>query len=683
MRKRLSHLRSALRLPGRQTATRALVAAVLAAAVVAQAVAALRPHVPLLLAATAASLAVEGVLHRWQRGMVSLFAKTHADITVRHVLRDLLLVLGLLRLTPEDEETAYTALVAGLLACYALHCAIQAASVLVRRTRTLPVVTRNIDASALRLTPAPPALLRRPGPRLLVHGLPATTGLLVTAATGEPRCAGFGIAMSLGLALMGLYDLLVRLLPSRRPAGEQEVLDWFDAWLAEYRPTVGLYFSGGVSSAYQANMWLEPLAELDGKPVIILRERFMMQKIAATDVPIVCLPKVSTLLRLEQSTLQVLIHPSNSGKTSQVLRIPTIKHTFVNHGESDKLSSCNPYAKAYDEVWVAGPAARERYAAAQVGVEDKDVVEIGRPQLEVVRPYEGPPAGTYTTVLYAPTWEGWDGNPGNTSVIEAGENIVRALLADPGVRLLYKPHPLTGSVDARAGAADLRIRELVRAANRERAGERPADDGELSRITRELDRLTTASFRVAADSVERMLLQSTPEPGRAEAVARATAAWERAYWASLPEWEHQVVTDARPALYACFNRADLLISDVSSVVSDFLASGKPYAVANTSGLSEAAFRAAFPTAGAATVLTPDAVGVRALLDAVRHPELDELAGARAELKRRLLGPDEPSSQERFDRAVQALGAVARARRLPGQRREEETGSASGTLTLSG
>lgn len=681
MRTPLPRLRSALGLPGRQTATRALVAAVLAAAVVAQAVAALRPHVPLLLAATAASLAAEGVLHRWQRGMVSLFAKTHADITVRHVLRDLLLVVGLLRLAPEAEETAYTLLVAGLLAFYALHCAIQSASVLVHRTRTLPVLTRNIDASALRLTPAPPALLRRPGPRLLVHGLPATTGLLVTAATGEPGCAAFGIAMSLGLALIGLYDLLVRLLPSRRPAGEQEVLDWFEAWLAEYRPTVGLYFSGGASSAYQANMWLEPLAELEGRPVIVLRERFMMQRIAATDVPVVCLPKVSTLLRLEQSTLQVLIHPSNSGKTSQVLRIPTIKHTFVNHGESDKLSSCNPYAKAYDEVWVAGPAARERYAAAEVGVEDKDVVEIGRPQLDAVRPHSGPPTGTYLTVLYAPTWEGWDGNPGNTSVVEAGENLVRALLADPGVRLLYKPHPLTGSVDARAGAADRRIRELVRAANRERTVEQPADDGELTCRTRELDRLTTASFRAAADSVERMLLQSTPERGRAQAVTRATAAWERAYWASLPEGEHQVVTAARPTLYACFNRADLLISDVSSVVSDFLVSGKPYAVANTSGLSESAFRAAFPTAGAATVLTPDAAGVPALLDAVRHPERDAFAAARAGLKRRLLGPDEPSSQERFDRAVQALCAAARGRRLPGQRRDEATVSVSGTFTL--
>ncbi|WP_435280581.1 hypothetical protein [Streptomyces koelreuteriae] len=666
-------------LPRPPVLLKGLVTLVLAAAFVAQAVAALLPHVPLLLAATAVSLATEGALLRWQRGVLSLFAKSHADITVRHVLRDLLLVVGLLRLGEQDRETVYVPLVAGLLAFYVLHCAIQAVSVLVRRTRTLPVVTRNIDASALRLSPAPALLLRRPGHRLLVFGLPATAGLLAAAPGDEPVYAAAGIALSLLLALTGLGALLLRLLPGRRPAGEQEVLDWFDAWLAAYRPTVGLYFSGGAASAYQANMWLEPLARGDGRPVIVLRERFMTQKIAATDIPIVCLPKVSTLMRLEHSTLQVLVHPSNSGKTSQVLRIPTIKHTFVNHGESDKLSSCNPYAKAYDEVWVAGPAARERYALAEVGVEDKDVVETGRPQLDAVRPYAGPPAGAWTTVLYAPTWEGWDGNPGNTSVVAAGENLVRALLADPGVRLLYKPHPLTGSVDPRAGAADLRIRELIRAANRERTGARPSGDAGLDRLTRELDRLTTTDFRAGADTVERMRVQSAPEPGRAEAVARATAAWEEAYWASLPEGEHQIITDARPALYSCFDVADLLVSDVSSVISDFLASEKPYAVANTSGLSEDAFRTAFPTVVAATVLSPDAGGVPALLEAVRHPEKDELGEARAALKLRLLGPAEPSSQERFDTAVRELCARAlehRARvaerlmaELPGQRTE--------------
>lgn len=657
-------------LPGGPAVATALVAAAPAGACAAQAVAALSPHVPLLVVATAVSLVVEGVLYRWQRGVLTVLAKAHADITVRHVLRDLLLVVGLLRLGEHDRETQYAAIAAGLLVCYALHCAIQAVSVLVRRTRVLPVVTRNIDASALRLSPAPPAVLRRPGHRLLVLGLPATAGLAATAATDDTRCAAAGVILSLVLALTGLALLLLRLLPGRRPANEQEVLDWFDAWLADYRPTVGLYFSGGAASAYQAGMWLEPLSRLDARPVIILRERFMVPKIPPTDIPIVCLPKVPTLMRLEHSTLQVLLHPSNSGKTSQVLRIPTIKHAFVNHGESDKLSSCNPYAKAYDEVWVAGPAARERYALAEVGVEDKDVVEIGRPQLDAVRPCAGPPTGRPTTVLYAPTWEGWDGDPGNTSVIAAGENLVRALLADPDVRLLYKPHPLTGSVDPRARAADRRIRELIRSAHRSGSGQRPAPSAELASLTAELDRLTSDGFGEDADQVERMLRQSAPEPGRAEAVARVTAAWEETYWASLPEREHQVVTEARPSLYACFNVTDLLISDVSSVITDFLASGKPYAVANTGGLAEPAFRAAFPTVAAATVLTPDATGVPALLESVRHPEKDDLAEARAELKLRLLGSAEPSSQERFEAAVRALCSDARGRRhtaLPGQR----------------
>lgn len=672
------HRSPLLRPPGRTVLAHALVAAVLVGACAVQAVAALSPHVPLLVAATALSLVVEGVLYRWQRGVLSVFAKAHADITVRHVLRDLLLVVGLLRLGEHDRETRYAAVVAGLLAFYALHCAVQAVSVLVRRTRTLPVVTRNIDASALRLSPAPPLLLRRPGHRLLVFGLPATAGLAATAVSDDTRCAAAGVALSLVLALAGLGALLLRLLPGRRPAGEQEVLDWFDAWLAEYRPTVGLYFSGGVSSAYQADMWLEPLARLDARPVIILRERFMVPRIAATDIPIVCLPKVPTLMRLEHSTLQVLLHPSNSGKTSQVLRIPTIKHAFVNHGESDKLSSCNPYAKAYDEVWVAGAAARERYALAEVGVEDKDVVEIGRPQLETVRPYAGPPAGRPTTVLYAPTWEGWDGNPGNTSVIAAGENLVRALLAVPDVRLLYKPHPLTGSVDPRAGAADRRIRELIRAANRFRCS---APSAELARLTAELDRLTSAEFRAAADQAERMLAQCAPTPGRAEAVARVRAAWEEAYWASCPQDEHRIIDDARPSLYACFNVADLLISDVSSVITDFLAGGKPYAVANTGDLPEPAFRAAFPTVAAATVLTPDATGLPALLESVRDPEKDTLSEARAQLKLRLLGPAEPTSQQRFAAAVRALCAAAEGHRgrmavrqdaeVPGQRREYE------------
>ncbi|MEV5479610.1 MULTISPECIES: hypothetical protein [Streptomyces] len=653
----------------------------------AQLVGALLPVIPLFIAASVVNLGLDLVLQHKQPGLLAVLGRIRFDVTVRQLLRDMLILVGLLHIdgiNPLEEQAPLTIT---LLLFYGTHFVCQAVAVLVRRTRSLPFVTRNIDASALRLCDAPPRILsRQTGRRLLRFSVPTTAGMMLTSITTDAYWGGIGLAVSLALSAGGTLYLSTWLLPKKRVANEKQALEWLDNWLAEYRPTVGMYFSGGASSAYQANMWLSTLAALDGNPIIVLRERFMVQKIEATDVPIVCIPKVANLMRLEHSTLKVLLHPANSGKTSQILRIPSIKHAFTNHGESDKLSSCNPYAKAYDEVWVAGPAARDRYQLADIGVEDKDVIEVGRPQLAPIQPYAGAPAGRPTTVLYAPTWEGWDGNPGNTSVILAGENIVRELLADENVRLLYKPHPMTGSVDPRAGAANSRIQAMIAEANAGRSGARPGPEAaaELARRTEELDALTTSAFRKSADELERMRLQGTPQEGRAAAVDAAVTAWEAAYWNSFPQWEHRVITTARPGIFSCFNEADVLISDVSSVVSDYLTSEKPYAVANTSGMSEDDFRANFPTVRAATILTPDASGVAGLLDAVRNPEQDTLAAERAELKEHLLGPSDPPSSVRFNQAALALGTKADERRIrmesrlsgiPGQRSQDDVNGA--------
>ncbi|GAB7033548.1 hypothetical protein AB0G35_03745 [Streptomyces sp. NPDC021749] len=665
--------------PRRAVQLAALLAMMLA--FTAQLVGALLPVIPLFIAASVINLGLDLVLQHKQPGLLAVLGRIRFDVTVRQLLRDMLILVGLLHIdgiNPLEEQAPLTIT---LLLFYGTHFVCQAVAVLVRRTRSLPFVTRNIDAGELRLCDAPPRILsRQTGRRLLRFSVPTTVGMMVTAITTDAYWGGIGLTVSLALSAGGTLYLGTWLLPKKRVVAEQQALEWLDNWLAEYRPTVGMYFSGGSSSAYQANMWLSTLASLDGNPIIVLRERFMVQKIEATDIPIVCIPKVANLMRLEHSTLKVLLHPANSGKTSQILRIPSIKHAFINHGESDKLSSCNPYAKAYDEVWVAGPAARDRYQLADIGVEDKDVVEVGRPQLAPIRPYEGAPAGR-TTVLYAPTWEGWDGNPGNTSVILAGENIVRELLADENVRLLYKPHPMTGSVDPRAGAANARIQAMITEANARRSGDRPGPEAaaELARRAEALNALTTSAFRKSADELERMRLQGTPEEGRATAVADAVTAWEEAYWNSFPEWEHQIITTARPGIFSCFNQADVLISDVSSVVSDYLTSEKPYAVANTSGMSEDDFRANFPTVRAATILTPEAAEVAGLLDAVRNPEKDTLVAERAELKEHLLGPSDPPSSVRFNRAAMDLCAKADERRIrmenrlsgiPGQRSQE-------------
>ena len=49
-------------------------------------------------------------------------------------------------------------------------------------------------------------------------------------------------------------------------------------------------------------------------------------------------------------------------------------------------------------------------------------------------------------MLYAPTWEGWTGDPAHTSLIRTGPALVERLVGFPNVRVIYKPHPFTGTV---------------------------------------------------------------------------------------------------------------------------------------------------------------------------------------------------------------------------------------------
>jgi CDP-glycerol glycerophosphotransferase (TagB/SpsB family) len=256
---------------------------------------------------------------------------------------------------------------------------------------------------------------------------------------------------------------------------------------------------------------------------------------------------------------------------------------FVGHGDSDKGGSFTPLSRIYDEVWVAGPAGRDRYRLADVGVRDEQVREVGRPQLaEITRAADGSPAtpGLFT-VLYAPTWEGFYADYSYSSLQVMGERLVRGLLALDGVRVLVKPHPASGSVDPAFATAARAVTDLVRRAGR----------------------------------------------------------------------PHQVVSGVT-GLYEAFNEADMLVTDVSSVVTDFLASHKPYVMTNPHALPEADYRREFPSSGGAALWTPD-LGTLA----------DDVADARGADVRRadrervaayLLGADEGDPVDRFAAAVTEL-----------------------------
>lgn len=113
----------------------------------------------------------------------------------------------------------------------------------------------------------------------------------------------------------------------------------------------------------------------------------------------------------------------------------------------------------------------------------------------------------------------------------------------------------------------------------------------------------------------------------------------------------------------CFNASDAMISDVSSVVGDFLFSGKPLAMFSTT-VSAAEFIEQVPMARAAYILDAHAGSIDDL-DAVLEEMLgrDPLRDTRRELKTYYLGdlPTDGYAQRFVDEATDVLGLNARDR----------------------
>lgn len=645
--------------------------------------AAIIPHLWLFAAAAAVTYLADTFLHQRGSYLVNRLAKVRAGLSIRFLIRQMLLVLMVARSGLGEDRIFYVTVVA-VLVFYGLQAPHGAIVTLLRLRRRLPVVTRNIDLGAIRIPDAPPRwLLDRSAEKMLHLDIFAVVGVIITVETRDNIFGFAGLAASLFLAFGYIVALLPYLRPSRLVPSAEKVLKAVDGWLADYRPSVMLYFSGSKESAYQVNMWLDTMDQLEGRPLIVLRERVIAQQLGPTGVPVLCIPGGVHLMNLDLSTVRVALYAANVGKNIHMLRVPTMKHVFIGHGDSDKIASVNPYSKAYDEVWTAGRAGRDRYALADVGVRDEDIVEVGRPQLAPIEPASGAPKNPIPTVLYAPTWEGWDDSPGNTSLLLAGENIIKRLLkAEEPVRVLYKPHPFTGTRSAKAKAVHDRIIALVEKAAAARATdarwateaaalrtEQTAARAELTRIEARLTALSGVADASRDEAEESR--DATADPERQAELTRLRTEWNSAYWRSFGWWEHRVIGGAEPRLYDCFNESDAMVSDISSVVSDFIASGKPYAVTDSAALGAEEFKRQNTAVRAAVILSNSAKELDQLLAAVADPSADRLADARHELKRYLLGPDEPSSIDQFNAATRALSVKSEARNVSVEKRLAE------------
>ncbi|CAL9489057.1 hypothetical protein SUDANB108_03210 [Streptomyces sp. enrichment culture] len=649
-----------------------------AAAFAALPVFALLPSLWGFAAASAVSYAADEVLHTRAPAFVRRLAALQLTRTMRFAVRTVML------LALADRMDAPGAVLVTALAVFSVHFALvvlyTAVHHAIRRRRVLPVVVRNLDMSGAGIPEAPPALLYRRFLRKLLHlDLPAHAGVLTALAVGAWRPAAAGFALTAGLTVAAVLALLGQLRRARRMPSDDEVIAEVNRQLAGYRPEVALYFSFASVSRdfmYQVNMWIETLERLDRRPLIILRERASFRYLSRTSIPVLCVPKADDVAQLELPELRVVLYPGNAGKNVHMLRVAEAKHVFIGHGDSDKLASSNRVSKVYDEIWVAGRAGRDRYQRVRHAISDSAIVEVGRPQLSSIRLHADHVPGPLPTVLYAPTWEGWSDDDCHTSLIPMGVTLVGKLLAE-NVRVLYKPHPLTGKRSRAAAEADRAIRELLRADNERRDGERgDRERGEAAvaaarpRLAEIQARLAELSGRLGGDDAQQTREARLPDLSGEAEWHELRAEWHRIFWESRGV-RHQVILKQLPTLYDCFDQADLLVSDVSSVVADFVASLKPYVLTNADDLPDEAFRAAYTTAGGAYLLDRECVRLPEILRAVRAPLHDPMAPERRVLKEYVLGPDHPTSMDRFNAAVNALADRAAAEReQQGEEREQ-------------
>ena len=215
------------------------------------------------------------------------------------------------------------------------------------------------------------------------------------------------------------------------------------------RADVALYFPDGPPKLYQLTQWL-PVFEsnTDVTTLVIVRQVEAYDALVGrTSLRVILVPRYENLMALlDRADFHAVVYVNNGWTNFQALSFQRAVHIHVNHGESDKICMVSNQAKAYDKVFVAGEAAVRRHRAALAWFDESHLVRVGRPQLDL----DIPPALSATqrtTITYAPTWEGEDEANNYSSVDLYGVPIIQAALAQPNVRVVYKPHPRVVDAD--------------------------------------------------------------------------------------------------------------------------------------------------------------------------------------------------------------------------------------------
>jgi hypothetical protein len=237
-----------------------------------------------------------------------------------------------------------------------------------------------------------------------------------------------------------------------------------------HRYRVAVYFADTEVNMYQIRQWYGPLQAITGRfPVLVIARSPRGAEALLDDgaLPVAFVPEVGQLeALLDEQDIHIVLYVNQNTRNFQMFRYGRRWHVFINHGESDKMYMTTNQYKAYDYAFIAGQAARDRLTRTLWDYDiDRRAIEIGRPQADHysgILPYT---PDDRMVVLYAPTWEGDRPSAHYGSIATHGEELMRALLASPRHRVIYRPHPRSGVVDEEYAAAHRRILAAISEAN--------------------------------------------------------------------------------------------------------------------------------------------------------------------------------------------------------------------------
>ncbi|WP_313405725.1 CDP-glycerol glycerophosphotransferase family protein [Aeromicrobium sp.] len=354
--------------------------------------------------------------------------------------------------------------------------------------------------------------------------------------------------------------------------------------LKAYEPRFVLGYGGYGGGPIHVGMW-EPhlLASGDRGVIVGLRAHYCAELRAGIRPTMPWIAAGSDVLGdmrvLTVPTMTTFFYVHNAPGHLKLMGIRSVRHVWLGHGDSDKAGSHHTRHLRYDVLVASGEAAIERYARHGVEIPRERFVLLGRPQSGDVVP-----AATPVTRVARPTvlyTPTWTGNGAmtNFSSIKLADEILRALV-DADVNVVFRPHPVFLRDEFWAG------------------------------------RLLELNAILQADHVD-------PASPRRHV------------------WGDEAVRGLSVA--DCMNRSDALVSDVSSVVSDWLASGKPYLMISMAHRLEE-FPVEVPVAVGGYMVDRTLKGLPGVLDEMLHR--DPLADRRARLKVHVLGEYEGDGSAR-------------------------------------